>query len=318
MMFLPMILCGVLGCDNQKQIITASGTLEATQTLVASRLNATVKRIMVGKGSLVKKDELLVELDNQLLGFKLKQAEQSLALAETEVSLLSKGARGEDISQAAAMVVQAENSFKIAEDDFKRMQALYQSGSITTKQYSDAEKAYQIAKAQLEAAQQNYSKIKNLVRPEELKAVLIKRDLAQTALAAAQEEFSYLNVKAPKTGTVVDCLVEEGELVFPGSPLILMADLSKLELTIYVSAKELPFISIGQEARIKIDSLPDKSFGGQITYISPEAEFTPKNVQTKEDRVKLVFAVKIAVDNPLQILKPGLYADAEILKSKAN
>jgi len=112
-------------------------------------------------------------------------------------------------------------------------------------------------------------------------------------------------------------LAEAGELVGVGSGLYIVSDLSTVHLTIYVSETELGNVSIGQEAKVTIDSHDDRSFPGRVSYISQEAEFTPKNVQTKDERVKLVYGVKIDIPNPEGILKPGIPADAALLNGAA-
>jgi HlyD family secretion protein len=114
------------------------------------------------------------------------------------------------------------------------------------------------------------------------------------------------------SGVVTHRPVEVGELVAPGGVVAVLSKLDRLHLTIYVTAVEMGRIRLVQEAEVRIDADPGRAFPGRVVYLSPEAEFTPRNVQTKEDRVKLVFGVKIEVDNPDGALKPGLPADATI------
>ncbi|HEQ72427.1 MAG TPA: HlyD family efflux transporter periplasmic adaptor subunit, partial [Spirochaetia bacterium] len=210
----------------------------------------------------------------------------------------------------------AENTYRSAEEDYTRMAALFETGSVTRKQFDDAQAARSNAKARLDAARQNLAKIRNLSRPEEVRAALLKRDLARIAVDLAEEQLGYTTITAPLTGVVTHRLVETGELVFQGSALFSLNDLSTVDLTIYVTEVNLARVRIGQTARVTIDAYPQQSFTGKVVYISPEAEFTPKNVQTKEDRVKLVFAVKITIPNPDETLKPGMPADAELLSGK--
>lgn len=119
-------------------------------------------------------------------------------------------------------------------------------------------------------------------------------------------------IAAPVGGVVTRKPVEAGELVQAGATVLTISDLDRVNLMIYVTEKELGQVKLGQTAAVTIDSAPGRIFSGKVTYISSEAEFTPKNIQTKEDRAKLVFRVKVEIDNPEGVLKPGLPADAII------
>ena len=186
--------------------------------------------------------------------------------------------------QARAQLVQAEQHDKVAREDAERTRALFRSGSVTQKQRDDADARADVARAQV--------------------------DQARIAVSLCEEQLGYATVTAPVDGVITHKLVEEGELVFPGSALFSISDLSRMHLTIYLSERELARIKIGQPASISIDAFAERTFPGRVVFISPQSEFTPKNIQSKEDRVKLVFAVKIDVPNPEEILKPGLPADA--------
>ena len=122
-------------------------------------------------------------------------------------------------------------------------------------------------------------------------------------------------VTSPSSGFITKKFIEQGETAGMMSSLFQIADLSTVELVIYVSETELGMVKLGQKANINVDTYPDKSFEGKVIYISPEAEFTPKNIQTQEERTKLVYAVKIKVDNPDFELKDGMPADASIIFS---
>jgi HlyD family secretion protein len=119
-------------------------------------------------------------------------------------------------------------------------------------------------------------------------------------------------VVSPINGFLVKTFVERGESVTPMSSLFKVSDLDVVELVIYVSTEELGYVKLGQEADVTIDAFKDKVYKGKVTYISPEAEFTPKNIQTKDERTKLVFAVKITIPNKEYDLKSGMPADAVI------
>lgn len=307
-----MILLNGCGDESNENIVDASGTIEATNVIVSSRVSGEVLRIKVDEGTSVKAGDTLLFIDNELLSIQLKQAEAGMDLAEAQLSMLKNGARREDINSSQQQLNQAEINFNTAKRDFERMQNLYEKKSITKKQFEDASARYEIAVAQFNAARENLNKIKNFARPEELKQseANLKRAEANAELLRKNIRDSY--VLSPINGIVVQKYIEKGENVNPGASLFKISDLSIVDLIIYVSEEELGRVKLGQKSRISIDSFQDKNYEGEVVYISPEAEFTPKNIQTKDERTKLVFAVKIRIKNPNFELKPGMPADAII------
>ena len=135
---------------------------------------------------------------------------------------------------------------------------------------------------------------------------------AQAAVVLARKALDYCTVLSPLSGTVTSKAVEVGDLATPGAVIVSVTKLDTVKLTIYVSETELPRVKLGASAEVRIDAGPKRIFPGRVTYISPTAEFTPKNIQTREDRVKLVFGVRIQIPNPDGSLKPGLPADATV------
>ncbi|MCW8961840.1 MAG: efflux RND transporter periplasmic adaptor subunit, partial [Ignavibacteriaceae bacterium] len=232
--------------------------------------------------------------------------------AQAQFNLLKEGARKEDIKQANNNLKQAQVSFDLAEKDKERMENLYQAKSITKKQYDDAMANYEISKARLNSARENFEKVKNLSRPEELKQAEANLNKAIANVNLLQKSLNDCYVISPSSGYITKKFIEIGETAGMMSSLFQVADLSSVELVIYVPETELGKVQLGQKAELKVDTYPDKSFNGKVIYISPQAEFTPKNIQTQEERTKLVFAVKIKIDNPDFELKDGMPADAVI------
>jgi HlyD family secretion protein len=188
------------------------------------------------------------------------------------------------------------------------MKDLLASQTITQKQFDDAEARYI-------TAQQTYEKLARGLRKDEVATLRARRDQAAAQADQLRKRIRDCRVLAPTDGIVTLRGVEPGEFVAPGSQLIRLTDVRLVKLTIYVNETDLAGVQVGGIASIRIDSAPDTTFTGTIVYISPEAEFTPKNVQTREERTKLVFGVKIEIPNPRAILKPGMPADASIRKA---
>jgi len=313
-----IVLClavfGGLSCagNGAKDVISASGTIETVEVHVASKVSGELLELAVEEGTRVKPGDKLAVVDHATLDIQLRQAEAGVRLAEAQIALLVKGARSEDIRQAEEVHKQAEAALTVAEDDARRMRELVKTGSVTPKQREDAEARLTIATAQRNAGAEALKKVRTLARPEEIQAAEARLAQAVAAADLLKKTIADCTILAPAGGIVTHKAVEPGELVTPGATIVTLAELDSVYVMIYVTENELGRVRLGGPAEIKIDSFPDKVFEGTVKYISPEAEFTPKNIQTKQDRVKLVFGVKVEIENRQGLLKPGLPADAVI------
>ena len=311
---LLLALWGALtGCgDGSDGRIEASGTLEATEVRVSAMVPGQIQRIFIREGGDVQEGDTLMVLDRTTLALQWRQARGGVDLAEAQYKLLLNGARPEDLQLAEEALKSAESSFKSANDDYARMKELYAAQSVSRKQFDDAESRFTIAQAQLNSAKQQVQKMQQFARAEDLAAAKARLEQAQAWAGILHKQLDDATILAPVAGTVTHRPVEEGELVGVGTTVATIARLETLNLVIYVNEVDLAKVQVGGGADIVIDAHPDRTFPGKVVYISPLAEFTPKNVQTKEDRTKLVFGVKIVVENGERILKSGMPADARI------
>jgi HlyD family secretion protein len=310
---LVLFSLALAGCGNgHKGAIEASGTLEAVEVKVSAKVPGQVEQLFVDEGSQVKQGDTLAILDHSTQDIQWRQAQAGVALADAQHQLLVNGARSEDVHQAQDALKQLESSSKVATDDYNRMKELYASKSITKKQFDDAESRYVITKAQLNSSRENVKKMESFARPEDLAAARARLDQARANADLLRKQIVDASIVAPVAGTVTNKPVEVGELVGVGATIVTISRLETLDLMIYVSDNDLGKVKLNGTADIVIDTYPDKTFPGRVVYISPIAEFTPKNVQTKEDRTKLVFGVKLEVDNKDGILKAGMPADAYV------
>ena len=298
--------------ENNKNKIEASGDIEATNVTVSSKVNGQILKINYDEGALVKEGDTLLTIDHDLLAIQLQQANAAIESAKAQYELLKEGARSEDIKQASDALKQAEANFELSKLDYERNERLYKSNSITKQQFDTFSTKYDIAKAQLNSAKENLKKMKNFARPEELKQAKANLDRQIASANLIKKNISDSYVIAPISGFVVKKFVEIGESVLPMSSLMLLTDLSYVDLMVYVPETQLGRVQLGQNADVKVDSYKDKTFKGKVIYISPQAEFTPKNIQTQDERTKLVYAVKIHIANPKYELKDGMPADAII------
>lgn len=309
-----ILLLSIFGCsgDGRNSKIEATGTIESTNVTISSKTIGEIKTIIADEGEQVSAGDTILVIDHEALGYQLDQALAGEKIAQAQLALMLKGARTEDLKQAEEMMKQAEINFNLAKSDFERYAQLWENKSITQKQYEDISGRYQVALAQLTSAKENFAKVKKIFRPEEIEQTKANLAKAQAAVELLKKNIRDCYIISPIPGFVVNKFVEVGETVSPMSSLVKVSNLATVNLIIYVSEVELGKVKLGQQAEITIDAFPDKKYPGTVIYISPEAEFTPKNIQTKDERTKLVFAVKIEITNNDLELKPGMPADAVI------
>jgi HlyD family secretion protein len=303
----------LFGCTNSNQNqIEESGTIEVETAVISSKVTGEVMQIIKDEGAFIKTGDTLAIIDNEALGIQLKQANARKKMAHAALALLLKGSRNEDKEQAFEHLNQAQANYNQIEKDLERYKKLLSGNTITQKQFDDANTRFVVARAQLSAAQANYQKIQNIARKEEILQAEANLELADAQIELLEIQIRDSYIIAKKDGQVAACFIEPGELVTPKSALYKIADIQSAELKIYVSEEDLGKVKLGQQVDVSTDSYKDKTYKGEIIFISPEAEFTPKNIQTRDERTRLVFAVKVKIPNPEFELKTGMPADAVI------
>jgi HlyD family secretion protein len=294
-----VILCSLISCSGRDgDEISASGTIEAVEVSVSAKVGGQIIKMQMDEGSQVKAGDTLALVDRSDLEIQFDQAKANADAAEAQLRFTVLGAREEDVAQAEA-------TLKNAQDDLARIEKLFGEGSVSQKQLDDARMRQTVSK-------QMYEKLKRGPRSEEIDAARARRDQANAQLKSIQKKINDSYVTAPVSGVITQKSIEEGEVVMPNGVIFRISRLDNVNLMIYISEEELARVKLKQNADVYIDAEPKKPFTGIVTYISSIAEFTPKNVQTKEDRTKLVFGVKIEIPNAGGILKPGMPADAVI------
>jgi len=298
-----------------------SGTIEATQANLAFQVSGRVLRIPIDEGQAVEKDQILAVLDASEFQSRVELAKANLESAlkareqlEALIELL-KGTLPEEVNRAKAGVDMARNVFNDTWKNIKRYEALFNNGVISEKERDKAKLAFENAKlslSQAEAvvkqAQSNLKKIDATLRDIELAKAQI--DGAKATLNQAEIQLNYTRLPAPFSGVITTRNIEPGEVVTPGREVITVSDLSTVDLNIFVDETEIGNVIPGQTVDVRVDTFPDRSFKGKVAYISPGAEFTPKIIQTRKERVKLVYRVKVFIPNPDMALKTGIPADA--------
>ena len=308
------VLFILASCDdgNDKNMIEAQGNIEATNIVVSSKVNGEVLKIIKDEGEKVNAGDTILIIDPEVYQLRLSEATAAMEQAKAKYKLLKEGARKEDLRQGEEALKQAQINLDLAKQNKERMTNLLNSKSITQKQYDDAIAMYEIAVAKFNAAEQNYKKLQNFARPEELKQAEANLNRMVASVNLIKKNLSDCYVTSPSNGFIVKKFIEKGETVGAMSSLFQVADLQNVKLVIYIPETKLSKVKLGQVAEITTDTYPDKVYKGKVSFISPEAEFTPKNIQTKEERTKLVYKVKIKVVNKNFELKDGMPADVTI------
>lgn len=244
--------------------IFASGTIEAVETDVATKVPGRVTSFLADEGDVVKKGDVIASLESSELYANFKQT--------------------------VAVERSAQVRYENAKRNYTRARSLTRKNMISDQDYDAVKSNYEAAESEL--------------------------NRASAARAVAEISYNEANIRAPIAGTILTKVVEIGDLLSPYSTVVTMADLSKLEMMLYVSESKYGKIKLGDSVDVMVDSFPGEKFTGKVIYISDKAEFTPKNIQTKEERVTQVFGIKIEIPNSEMKLKPGMPADSIIYISQ--
>jgi HlyD family secretion protein len=193
------------------------------------------------------------------------------------------------------------------------MKTLFEKLVIPKESLDNAGTGYNIAKASLQRAMENYQLVKEGPRTEDIEDAKAQVDQTQASLKLAETQFSYTVLYSPISGMVLVKSAETGEVVNPGTSILTLANIENVWLKAYIPETELSEVKWGQEVMVTTDLRPQKIYKGKISFISSQAEFTPKQIQTEKERVTLVYRIKIDIPNPDRELKPGMPADGKIL-----
>ena len=307
-MLLVLTASLLAGCEWRRNRPDGSGTIECTQVQVAPQVAGRLLRLPPQEGDALKQGDLVAQLDPTDYALKRDEARATLAQAQAQLDLMLAGARAEDVQRAREQVREASAAAEVAAADLKRVEQVFAAKSATAKQYDDARTLADRTGAARGAAEQTLAKLLAGNRPEEIRLAQAQVDQAKVRLAQAAKAVADCTVIAPLDAVVTTRTREEGEMVSVGTPLLTLSRLDEVWLSVYVPEPRLSGVKLGQRARVKLDG-DSRLFEGTVTFISPEAEFTPRNVQTPEERAKLVYRLKITLKNPDRRFKPGMPAD---------
>jgi HlyD family secretion protein len=304
--------------------LRASGYVEATEVRVAPEVGGRILELAVEEGDRVAAGALLARLDTSDIELSLRRAEAERAEAAAQLRLLEAGSRAEDVRQASAQadsaraeVAAAESELRAATADLARFEALLASQAGSRKQRDDAATRQEVAAARVSAAQERaragsegLARVRSGARPEEIAAAKARVAAVDAQIGSLQKNRADAVLTSPVAGVVTARLADQGETVAPRVPIVVITDLDRAWANVYVDEPVVPRLSLGQTLALVTDA--QQRVEGRITFISPKAEFTPRNVQTAEERTKLVYRIKVTTDNTSGVLKSGMPVEAEI------
>jgi HlyD family secretion protein len=296
-----------------EKVLLLSGNMEVTETDIGFKLPGRVTALLVDEGESVSKGALLARLDNGELASVVAQNRAALEEAETRLAELKAGSRPQEIGQAEANLGAQQAELTRLTKDYERAEMLHENGAISTAQYDAAKGSYEERRAQLQHALESLSLAREGPRSEDIEGAADRVRQALAAKRVSEERLKDTLIYAPISGVILRKNVELGEIVNQGTPVYTIGDMASPWIKVYVKEDKLGLVKLGQRAKISSDTYPGKAYDGWVSYISSEAEFTPKSVQTQEERVKLVFGVKVRVRNVNDELKPSMPADVRIM-----
>uniref|UniRef100_UPI003217EB98 HlyD family secretion protein n=1 Tax=uncultured Draconibacterium sp. TaxID=1573823 RepID=UPI003217EB98 len=284
-LFIPILGFLLFGCKTTTEQSDAYGNFEAETVIVSAESTGKILQLNVEKGQQIKSGMVAAVIDTVQIQLKMLQIDAQKAAVTS---------RRQSISSQIEVLKEQRKNLGINET---RIQSMLKDGASTQKQLDDIQGQISVINKQIESTKTQYISVSKELEVLDAQKVLLI------------DQLNRCNVISPIEGTVLETYAEQGELTATGKSLFKVADLSKLDLKVYVSGAQLPEIKLGRQVEVLIDKSEkeNQSLTGTITWISSEAEFTPKIIQTKEERVKLVYAVKVAVTNngTLKIGMPG-------------
>ena len=301
----------LISCNGNKNNFDASGTFEADETIVSAEAGGQIVSFNVAEGQTIPRDSVVGKIDPQNLTLQKEQVQASIdALTEktADVTPQVKMLQGQqDVQQAQLNDLLHERT---------RIENLLKEDAATKKQLDDLNFQIETVKKQMDVTKQQINVQKNNVATQN-RSILSEGKPLEKRAAQLQDQLNKTNIRNPVTGTVITKYAEQGEVTSNGKPLYKIANLSTMNLRAYVTGAQLPEVRLGQQVTVLIDSGAKhfRTLPGMITWISDKAEFTPKTIQTKDERANLVYAMKVKVNND-GYLKIGMYGEVRFQEAR--
>jgi HlyD family secretion protein len=295
-----------IACNNNKHEFDASGTFEVDEVVVSSGVAGQILSLNIREGDTVPKNKIVGEIDSENLALQKEQVQASIeALSEKKAKVSPQV----DLLEKQLSVQQSQLQNLLHEK--ARFENLLKQDAATGKQVDDINAQADVAKKQIAVTQQQINVQRNNISTQN-RGIMSEKKPLEKNIAQINNQIKKANIVNPISGTVITKYAEAGELTSIGKALYSIADLSEMTLRAYISGAQLPQVKLNQTVKVLVDNGADsyKEMSGIITWISDKAEFTPKTIQTKDERANLVYAIKIKVKND-GYLKIGMYGEVQ-------
>jgi HlyD family secretion protein len=289
-----------------------TGTIETTTVAVAFKVPGRLKERLVDEGQQVKIGQIVARLEDDELKDERMARSADQQAAQAALADLKAGSRQEEIAASVATLARLKAEADRAAQDAIRAEALFKKEVIPRKELDAARAAKEATAAAVREGEERLKLVKVGPRPDAIKQAQARLEAAAAARSLADTRLSQAVLAAPISGTVMAKHAEPGELLAAGSPVITVAKMDEVWVRAYLPETQLGKIKLGQQVSVSSDTWKGRTYQGTVSFIASEAEFTPRNVQTEAERVKLVYRIKITIANPKQELKPGMPVDAVI------
>ena len=291
---------------NEAKEIVLYGNVDIRQVQLAFHATGRIQKLALWEGDYVKAGDLVAEIDPVRYEASVARAGAEVAVQNQALARLLAGTRPEEIREARARVKAAEATWADAKLVYERTKRLFGDQGVAKQKLDDAEAAFQSSRADLDAARQALTLAFKGPREEDIAAARAQVKASEAALRLAERELADTKLYAPAAGVIQDRILEPGDMAFPETPVFTLALTNPVWVRAYVSEPDLGKIAPGMKADVTTDSFPAKTYRGWIGFISPTAEFTPKEVQTPELRTRLVYRIRVYACNPQGELRLGM------------
>ncbi|MEE3650174.1 MULTISPECIES: secretion protein HlyD [unclassified Brenneria] len=304
--------------QQQERPLTLYGNVDIRSVNLAFRVGGRLTELDVDEGDSIKPGQRLATLDSAPYQNALHQAQANVASAQAQLGLLQEGYRHEEIAQVRSQRVQSQAAYDYANSFYQRQQGLWAKRSISADALEDAKTARNQALATLQAAKDKLSQYESGNRPQEIAAAQAALAQAEAAQAQAELDVADTGLYSPSAGVILTRAAEAGSMLSAGSTVFTLSLTHPVWIRAYVSGKDLGRAVPGSEILIYTDSRPDSPYRGKIGFVSPSAEFTPKNVETEDLRTDLVYRLRIIVNDADDQLRQGMPVTLRFASTHSN
>jgi len=309
---LVLMMSIAVACKQSTGVLEIYGNVDIRQVQLAFHDTGRIIRLLREEGDKTEAGQLIAEMDPARYEAAAAQAKAQAEAQRKVLARLLAGSRPEEIAEARAQVKSAEATLRDAELTYKRTQDLAKALVVSQQQLDNALATFDAARANLDEKQQALTLAIKGPRIEDIEAARAQLEADEAALRLAEKELADTKLYAPQSGIIQDRILELGDMAFPQTPVYTLALTNPVWVRAYISEPDIGKVKMGMHADVTTDSFPGKVYNGWIGFISPTAEFTPKQVETTELRSKLVYRVRVYVCNPENELRLGMPATVTI------